>query len=125
MSAKPPQYFALSAEHTDPARIKREREKARELRKTRWWLDQVNRGVCEYCQKRFPPSQLTMDHRIPLARGGVSAKGNIVCACRACNQSKKLETPVDSLFEQLEKERAERAANDDDHQDPEDSGSSK
>jgi hypothetical protein len=45
---------------------------------------------------------------IPLARGGTSAKGNIVCACVKCNQDKKLDTPVDSLFEQLERERKSR-----------------
>jgi 5-methylcytosine-specific restriction endonuclease McrA len=100
-------YHILDAKHTDPARIKRERDKARELRKTRWWLDQVNRGICHHCGGKFRASELTMDHLIPLARGGTSAKGNIVCACRPCNQSKKLETPVDAVFEQLERERAE------------------
>jgi 5-methylcytosine-specific restriction protein A len=103
-------YHILDAKHTDPARIKREREKARELRKTRWWLDQVNRGLCHHCGGKFKASELTMDHLIPLARGGTSAKGNIVCSCRSCNQSKKLETPVDDLFEQLERERGSRGS---------------
>ncbi len=103
-------YHELSAAHTDPARIKREREKARELKKTRWWLDQVNRGVCHHCGERFRAAELTMDHLVPLARGGTSAKGNIVCSCRNCNRDKKLEMPVDSLFEQLERERREREA---------------
>lgn len=103
-------YHILDAQHTDPVRIRRERDKARELKKTRWWLDQVNRGICHYCQKKFKPKDLTMDHLLPLARGGTSAKGNIVCACRPCNQSKKLETPVDELFEQLEKERQVRGS---------------
>ena len=102
-------YYELSQSHTDPARLKREREKARELRKTRWWLDQVNRGLCHHCGKKFSPEKLTMDHLVPLARGGTSAKGNIVCSCRACNQDKKLEMPVDSLFDQLERERRERS----------------
>jgi len=98
-------YHELSPEHTDPARIKRERDKARELKKTRWWLDQVNRGICHHCSGKFKATELTMDHLIPLARGGTSAKGNIVCSCRPCNQTKKLESPTDALFEQLEREK--------------------
>jgi 5-methylcytosine-specific restriction endonuclease McrA len=101
-------FHELTSGHTDPARIKRERQKARDLKKTQWWLDQINRGVCHHCQQKFPAAQLTMDHLIPLARGGTSAKGNIVCACMKCNQDKKLDTPVDSLFEQLERERKSR-----------------
>jgi 5-methylcytosine-specific restriction protein A len=108
MGDQPRKYHELNASHTDPGRIKREREKARELRKTQWWRDQLNRGICHHCGKKFASEQLTMDHLVPLARGGTSAKGNIVCSCRSCNQDKKLEMPVDSLFEQLERERRER-----------------
>lgn len=109
--SKPPKssqtpYHTLDPEHADPQRLKREREKARNLKKSQWWLDQLNRGICHYCGERFSPSQLTMDHVVPLARGGTSAQGNIVAACRACNRDKKLEMPVDELFRKLEQERA-------------------
>jgi 5-methylcytosine-specific restriction protein A len=99
------QWFDLDPAHTDPARIKREREKARQLRKTTWWQEKIRRGVCEYCEKKVPPEQLTLDHRVPLARGGRSMQGNVVAACRDCNRSKGLMTPVDALFQQLEQER--------------------
>jgi len=98
-------YYTLDPEHTDPARLKREREKARKLRKSQWWLDLVNRGICHYCGEKFSPGQLTMDHRIPLARGGTSTQGNLVPCCKACNNQKGLGTPVDDLFRQLEAER--------------------
>jgi 5-methylcytosine-specific restriction protein A len=98
-------YYTLDPEHTDPARLKREREKARKLRKSQWWLDLVNRGVCHYCGQEFPPKQLTMDHRVPLARGGTSTPGNLVPCCKGCNNQKGLATPVDDLFRQLESER--------------------
>ncbi len=101
------EYFSLDPAHTDPKRLKKERQKAQEMRKTQWWLDQVNRGTCHYCEKKFSAKDLTMDHVTPLARGGTSTQGNIVCACRSCNRDKKLETPVDSLFKQLEAERSE------------------
>ena len=98
-------YFELESEHVDPARLKHEREKARQLRKTAWWQDKIRRGVCEYCEKKVPPEQLTLDHRVPLARGGRSVPGNVVAACKDCNRSKGLMTPVDAIFQQLEREK--------------------
>jgi 5-methylcytosine-specific restriction endonuclease McrA len=69
--------------------VKRERAKARELRKTKWWKSAVSRGVCYYCKTKVPPYLLTMDHLIPLSQGGKSVKGNIVPACKECNNKKK------------------------------------
>ena len=75
--------------------IKQERQKARELRQSQWWKRQLARGRCYYCGKSFPPSELTMDHVVPLARGGKSKKGNVVTACRDCNNKKKYMLPVE------------------------------
>ena len=69
--------------------IKRERAKARELRRSPWWKRRRAAGVCHYCGNKFPPSELTMDHLVPLIRGGRSTKGNLVPACKACNNKKK------------------------------------
>jgi 5-methylcytosine-specific restriction protein A len=91
-------YYSLDPELADPARIKKEREKAQKLRKTQWWLNLLNQGICHYCHRKFTRNQLTMDHLVPLARGGVSSKGNIVPACKECNQAKKLDTPVDQIL---------------------------
>ena len=99
--AAPQTFVLLSPEFTDPAYLKREREKARKLRKSQWWLTLLNNGLCHYCGKKFPPGQLTMDHVVPLARGGTSSRGNIVPACRACNRDKKLEIPVEKLLKEL------------------------
>jgi 5-methylcytosine-specific restriction endonuclease McrA len=106
-------YYILDPKAADPKRIKAEREKARKLRKSQWWLDQLNRGICHYCGRKLQANQLTMDHIVPLARGGTSAPGNIVAACRDCNRDKKLHTPVDQIFQQLEAERAARSSDDD------------
>lgn len=108
MSKKAETFHILDPAHTDPARVKREREKARELRKTGWWKNLVAQGRCHYCEKKFKPSELTMDHVTPIARGGTSVKSNVVPACSACNRDKKLETPMDDLFRQLENERLTR-----------------
>ncbi|MBN20585.1 MAG: HNH endonuclease [Bdellovibrionaceae bacterium] len=97
-------YFFLSPEDTDPARIKKEREKAKKLKKTQWWQNQLNQGVCHYCEKSFSAQQLTMDHVVPLARGGTSSKGNIVPCCRECNQKKKLGIPAEDLLKNIQDE---------------------
>ena len=69
--------------------IKRERAKARELRRSQWWKRRRASGICYYCRRKFAPSGLTMDHLVPLIRGGRSNKGNLVPACKECNAKKK------------------------------------
>lgn len=82
----------------DKKHISREREKARQLRKSAWWQARLRRGVCDYCGGKFPPEELSMDHIVPIARGGKTTKGNVAVACRACNASKRLDTPVDRIL---------------------------
>ncbi|OFZ56192.1 MAG: hypothetical protein A2428_07645 [Bdellovibrionales bacterium RIFOXYC1_FULL_54_43] len=92
------QYYILDPELSDPKRIKKEREKAQRLKKTQWWLSLLNLGICHYCGHKFRAHELTMDHIVPLARGGSSVKGNIVPSCKDCNRDKKLDTPVDRIL---------------------------
>lgn len=73
--------------------LKRERAKARRLRQTRWWRRQIERGICYYCGKKVGPHEITMDHKIPLSRGGTSDRENIVPCCKECNNKKKYLTP--------------------------------
>lgn len=73
----------------DEATIRRERAKARELRKTRWWRNKIARGTCHYCGEKKSPAELTMDHVVPLSRGGRSEKANLVPSCKDCNTKKK------------------------------------
>ena len=77
----------------DDSTIRAERRKARELRKTRWWQQKTADGTCHYCQQVFPVKELTMDHIIPLSRGGRSTKGNLVPCCKECNTAKKTDLP--------------------------------
>lgn len=81
-----------------PEAIKREKERAREMRKTTWWQNLVNDGVCHYCNEKFDAEFITMDHVVPLSRGGKSTKGNIVPACKDCNTKKKHATPVEMIL---------------------------
>ncbi len=48
---------------------------------------------CQYCGKRFPTTELSLDHVTPRSQGGQSTWENIVCACVACNVRKGGRTP--------------------------------
>ncbi len=75
-----------------------EKAKARKLRKSQWWLQKVQEGICHYCGGKFSPEEITMDHIVPVSRGGKSVKGNIVAACKACNSKKKYYTPAEIIL---------------------------
>jgi 5-methylcytosine-specific restriction enzyme A len=72
-----------------------EREKARALRRTQWWQGLLQAGRCHYCGTEVGRQALTVDHIVPLARGGRSTRGNMVPACKPCNSAKKWQTPVE------------------------------
>ncbi len=79
----------------DADELRRQRAKARELRASQWWKRRVSDGVCHYCRHRVGPKALTMDHLVPLGRGGRSARGNVVPSCKDCNNRKKALLPVE------------------------------
>jgi 5-methylcytosine-specific restriction endonuclease McrA len=85
MSERDPDFLVIASEEE----IRREREKARKLRASQWWKRRRGVGLCHYCEKKFPPAELTMDHIVPIIRGGKSTKGNVVAACKECNNKKK------------------------------------
>ncbi|MEM7645824.1 MAG: HNH endonuclease [Pseudomonadota bacterium] len=84
----------------DEKHRKKERERAKALRKSQWWRQKLTAGECYYCQKVFPREALTMDHKTPVARGGTSTKGNVVVACKDCNSNKKSYTPAEMILNQ-------------------------
>ncbi len=79
----------------DEAHIKRERARARELRDSQWWKRRRASGVCHYCGKEVGVRALTMDHVVPIIRGGHSTHGNVVPACKPCNDAKKHSLPLE------------------------------
>lgn len=86
-----PEYFITAGEE----HIKREKAKARELRDSQWWKRKRASGLCHYCGRKFRPAELTMDHLVPVARGGRSTHGNLVPACKKCNNRKKYLLPTE------------------------------
>ena len=52
-----------------------------------------DRNRCQYCGKRFPTPELSLDHVTPRSLGGKTTWENVVCACVACNVRKGGQTP--------------------------------
>lgn len=95
-------FFLPSA---DDEEINVEKRKARELRASQWWKRKRSTGVCSYCGGVFPPKELTMDHIVPLVRGGKTVKSNVAPCCKECNSKKKHMLPIEweEYLESLDK----------------------
>lgn len=60
------------------------------LKRTEWLaILAEHNGHCHYCSKK---AKLTLDHVIPLSKGGKHSKDNVVPACGHCNSSKGAKT---------------------------------
>lgn len=79
----------------DPEALRRERAKARELRESQWWKRRIADGLCYYCRRKVGRKHLTLDHLVPLGRGGRSIRGNVVPACKECNTRKQSLLPIE------------------------------
>jgi 5-methylcytosine-specific restriction protein A len=108
-------YFFTPA---SPEHQKREKAKARELRLSQWWKQELGKGVCYHCGNRFKPTELTMDHLIPIARGGKSTKNNCVPSCKDCNTKKGHKTRAEMAMEEVSSQLSQKAADSD--SDPQD-----
>lgn len=47
-----------------------------------------DRNTCQFCGKKFPTDELTLDHVMPKSKGGQMVWENIVLACASCNNKK-------------------------------------
>src|SRR5512143_2353301 len=85
-------YFIIEVSEQE---IRKEKERARELRRSQWWKNRVAKGICHYCGGTFPPAELSMAQIVPLARGGKRTRGNVVHGCKECNSRKKFLLPME------------------------------
>lgn len=85
-------YFISTVSDQD---IRKEKQQARDIRKTQWWKRKCAEGKCYYCESAIPPGELTMDHIVPVIRGGKSVKNNLAPACKECNNQKKHSLPIE------------------------------
>ena len=47
-----------------------------------------DRNTCQFCAKKLPTEELTIDHIIPKSKGGKMVWENVVLACGKCNAKK-------------------------------------
>lgn len=52
--------------------------------------------TCQYCGNKVEKHKATIDHVIPVSRGGTNSYDNTVCACFDCNNEKNNRTPSEA-----------------------------
>ncbi len=59
------------------------------------WLHimQSTNWTCKYCHCKLTNNNRTVDHVVPLSKGGEHSKDNLVPCCRSCNSRKNAKTP--------------------------------
>lgn len=90
-------YFTPASE----SHQKIEKAKAREMRQSNWWKQQLGKCICYHCEQKFKAEELTMDHLIPIARGGKTDKKNCVPSCKDCNTKKGHKTRAELAMDDL------------------------
>jgi 5-methylcytosine-specific restriction endonuclease McrA len=76
--------------------LRAEHEQRRRARKRNATVEKVNRddiikrdkSTCQICGKLLSKKEITLDHIIPLSRGGEHSKSNLQVACNSCNCKK-------------------------------------
>lgn len=60
-----------------------------------------DKSTCQYCGKRAPTSELSIDHVMPRSRGGEASWENCVLACLRCNRRKANRLPEEANMKLL------------------------
>lgn len=63
---------------------------------TKYRLFLRDRQICAYCGGKFAESDLTVEHIVPVSRGGQHVWTNVVTACRSCNTRKGNRLPEEA-----------------------------
>jgi len=67
-----------------------------EIRFSRRNIFERDKNACQYCGRRMPKTDLTLDHVVPRSRGGIDSWDNLVLACMPCNVRKGNRTPEEA-----------------------------
>lgn len=68
----------------------------REVHLSRRNVFERDQHKCQYCGRRLPKTELTLDHVLPRSRGGRDTWDNLVLACLKCNLKKSNRTPEEA-----------------------------
>ena len=58
------------------------------VRFNRKWVFLRDEYTCQYCGTELQPKECTIDHVVPVSKGGKTTWHNVVTACHDCNHSK-------------------------------------
>ena len=61
----------------------------KEMNKFRTKIYERDDYTCQYCLNQFERSSLTLEHIVPVNKGGIDDPINYITACRSCNSSKR------------------------------------
>src|SRR5581483_6786154 len=56
--------------------------------------------TCQYCGLRLGEEQRSIDHLVPVSRGGLDEITNYITACRSCNSRKK-DIPLEEFAKRI------------------------
>ena len=73
---------------------KQESQRRRHLKKI---LLHESYNYCGYCGKKIAEKKLTIDHIVPVSKGGQTTLTNLVLCCEPCNRTKRDMTPAEWL----------------------------
>lgn len=67
-----------------------------EIRFSRRNIFERDQHKCQYCGKKLPKPELSIDHVVPRSKGGADSWENLVLACLKCNVRKANRTPKEA-----------------------------
>lgn len=73
--------------------LRYDRMPRREVKFNRLNIFRRDGDTCQYCERKYPRTELTLDHVVPRSLGGKTVWENIVCSCGVCNRKKGGTTP--------------------------------
>jgi len=82
--------IALAVGNKEPCAARAERKSTYKRHRARLWKKNPR---CHWCGKVVTFEESSLDHRIPLSRGGANTTDNYVMACKPCNHGRGNELP--------------------------------
>ena len=82
MALNPPEITDLKSRRGLPSKYKK------------WKIQLIKKSdKCHWCRKTLTLETATIEHIVPLARGGLDNKNNVTLACEKCNQDRGCDMP--------------------------------
>lgn len=94
MVIKVPRVIVLTRYDRFPRRV---------VRFSRYNIFLRDNNTCQYCGRKLPKHELTIDHVIPRSRGGKTTWENVVLCCIRCNRKKGGRTPQEAGMRLIKK----------------------